>query len=77
MAKDKVKTSEFSFEMLVKSIPSIENCFQPGLRALGSHASLVEVDNTRLICGIINIDECVRTQYPQSNRWDYALCYDK
>jgi hypothetical protein len=65
-----------SFEVLVGNIASIRNCFKKGLIALGAHAVKVEVQNTRLLCGSVNIDECLRTQYPQSNRWDYLICYD-
>lgn len=77
MAKVIRKQSEIYLETIVGNMPSIANCFQTGLKAMGAHATKIEVENTRLLCGSINIDECLKLKYPQSNRWDYAICYNK
>lgn len=64
------------FEAAVRSTPDVAGCFQPGLMALGGYSSLIKPGNTSKCKGSIDIDDCTKTKYPQSNRWDYAIGYD-
>jgi hypothetical protein len=73
----KKKTESNAFKTGVESTPDIANCYQSGLRGLGVHSHKIELSQTTLCSGSVDIDTCTTTKYPQSNRWDYALCYNK
>lgn len=50
--------------------------FCKGLQALdNADKSKIEPQNTKLLDGSANIDSCLKKQYPESNRWDYAVAY--
>jgi predicted RNA-binding protein with PUA-like domain len=66
-----------SFCDKVRNTPDISTCCQTGLRAIKSgDREKFLCSNTRLIEGCVDIDSCVREQYSQDNRWDYAVGYD-
>ena len=65
-----------SFKQAVTETPDISKCFQEGLRALGKYSTKIDVKDTKLLCGSIDIDLCTNKKYPQDNRWDYAVCYN-
>jgi len=64
-----------SYRDAVENTPSIANCFQLGLRALGGNSMYVSVANTREINGSVDLDTCLRDSYPDANRWDYTFGY--
>ena len=66
-----------AFEKAVKATPGISHCYQPGLRALGSHSSKIQPADTRCCEGSVDLDACLQTRYPDDNRWDYVLSYKK
>ena len=70
------KHSKNVFREAVESTPEIKNCYQPGLRVLGKYSSKVTLTDTSLCNGSIDIDECVKNKYPNSNRWDYCIGYN-
>ena len=72
----KNKTKANSFKKAVDNTPEIAKCYQSGLQALGSYSKKIELKDTSLCSGSIDIDACTRTHYPEDNRWDYALCYN-
>ena len=76
MTKNK-KTEANAFQKAVQNTPDIANCYQKGLKGLGVHSSKIEISETTLCAGSVDIDTCTTAKYPQSNRWDYALCYKK
>ncbi len=66
-----------AFEKAVKATPEISQCYQPGLRALGSNSSKIQPADTRCCYGSVDLDACLQTKYPDDNRWDYLLSYKK
>ncbi len=48
-------------------------CLQPGLRALGPYSALIVAENPTEFQGSVDLDACLRAQYPQDSRWDYAF----
>ena len=78
MAKSKSKTKKVAcqFEIAIDNTPDVMGGFQPGLKALSSNSSLIEVADTRLIDGSLDIDKKVQALYPNDNRWDYAISYN-
>ena len=77
MAKSKkTKQDTNIFKTAVEQTPDIATCYQAGLKGFGNHSTKIELTDTRLCQGSIDIDEGVRKLYPQSNRWDYALSYE-
>jgi tetrahydrodipicolinate N-succinyltransferase len=74
MNKKKKKEAN-SFKKAVENTPDIANCYQSGLQGLGKHSSKIELTETTKCSGSVDIDACTTAKYPQSNRWDYALCY--
>ncbi len=73
--KDRQKKA-LSFKEAVEATKDIETCYQAGLKALGKYSGKISVKDPKKLCGSVDIDSCVAKKYPQSNRWDYAICYD-
>lgn len=63
------------FKEAVEATPEVKSCYQPGLQALGPHSNKIDLHDNRECNGSLEIDECVRTTYPNSNRWDYVFAY--
>ncbi len=70
------KTTSNKFKEAVEATAEIKNCYQPGLKALGAYSAKVALTDNSLCNGSVDIDECVRTKYPNSNRWDYCIGYN-
>jgi len=74
--KNRKRNGAISFEDAVKKTPDIQNCYQRGLRALGQHSARIQLSHPSQCNGSVDIDSCVRANYPQENRWDYAFAYE-
>lgn len=63
-----------TFRAAVQSIPALRFC--QGLQALqaGDRKQII-VEKPRCIVGSVNIDNCLKSQYPGHSRWDYAVGY--
>lgn len=66
-----------AFKTAVEKTPDIAHCYQTGLKGLSGNSHKIELLETTSCSGSIDIDSCTTAKYPQSNRWDYALCYKK
>lgn len=64
------------FKTAVESIPEVADGYRAGLQALESNANKIKVRDTRLLSGSIDIDKCTKDNYPEENRWDYAVGYN-
>ena len=64
------------FKIAVENTVDIADDYQVGLKGLGAYSTKIELADTRLCEGSINIDDALQELYPQSNRWDYALSYE-
>ena len=64
------------FKIAVENTPDIANCYQSGLQALSKYSKKIELEDTALCFGSVEIDECTKAKYPNDPRWDYALCYN-
>ncbi len=53
------------------------NCCQPGTQALGTHSRSIQSNDTRALAGSVDLDGCLKTQYPDVPRWDFAVGYGK
>jgi hypothetical protein len=73
--KDKQRKA-LSFKEAVASTKDIENCYQLGLKAFGTHSGKINLQNPKKCCGSVDIDGSVAKKYPQDSRWDYAICYN-
>ena len=74
-AKTKISANT-DFKTAVEETPDIATCYQLGLRGFGSYSNKVELTDNHQCSGSVDIDACTTRLYPQSNRWDYALCYE-
>ena len=73
--KIKKKDGKKTFKQAVEETPDVARCFQVGNAGLGPYRNKIEVHDTRLLCGSIDIDACTTAKYPGEHRWDYAICY--
>jgi hypothetical protein len=73
--KNKPKSGNL-FKKAVENTPDIANCYQSGLQPLGKYSKKIELIETTLCSGSVEIDECTKAKYPNDPRWDYALCYN-
>ncbi len=56
----------------------VKDGYRTGLNALrGDDKPKILVPNTRKIGGSLDIDTSTESKYPNENRWDYAVEYDK
>jgi hypothetical protein len=63
------------FKNAVEATDDIRDCYEKGMRALGSNSSKVKPENNRSLNGSVNLDGCVSGEYPASPRWDYIIGY--
>jgi hypothetical protein len=76
MAKKKGKRNNV-FQKAVLLTKDISISYRPGLQALeGKYSSYVTAENTTLLEGSVDIDSTLIDQYPEENRWDYAIGYE-
>ena len=64
-----------NFTEAVKSIPEIAKCLRKGLQALGTNSRKIKVSSTRDLAGSVDIDNCLKSHYPNEPRWDYVFGY--
>lgn len=64
------------FEEIVNATPDVTRKCQKGLTALGSYSTKIEVEDSQLIDGSLDIDSSVKKLYPEDARWDYAISYN-
>jgi hypothetical protein len=64
-----------SFKSAVELTSDVATCYRVGLRALGAHSQKIQLGNTTLCEGSVDLDSCTTQLYPQSNRWDYFFSY--
>lgn len=61
--------------IIVPVLPN-ENCFKSGLKAIkSSEKRFFCVSNPGDLNGSVDIDTCLKSKYPTSNRWDYVIGY--
>ncbi|WP_259016289.1 hypothetical protein [Emticicia fluvialis] len=63
------------FKLAIQNTPDVTNCYQSGLRALGSYSNKISLQDAPQCEGSIDIDSCTTSKYPNSPRWDYAFGY--
>jgi hypothetical protein len=64
-----------SFADVVRNTPEIAECLKAGLQALGANRGKIIVNSTGDLKGSVDIDTCVKDNYPNEHRWDYVLGY--
>lgn len=64
------------FEEAINATPDVIGKYQRGLAALGCYSIKIEVENPKLIDGSLDIDNAVKSLYPEDARWDYAVSYN-
>lgn len=64
------------FEEVINATPDVTGKYQKGLAALGSYSIKIEVEDSQLIDGSLDIDNTVKKLYPEDARWDYAVSYN-
>lgn len=67
--------SKNGFQTAVEATPQIKNAYNTGLKALKQHRSKIQLSDTNECQGSVEIDESVKSHYPQDNRWDYCFSY--
>lgn len=65
------------FSKEIKKIPEIAGCLRDGLTALGKHSKKIMDYEKGKLEGSVDIDGCLRDKYPNDNRWDFVLGYNK
>lgn len=65
-----------SFKKDVERIQEIRACYQTGLKALSGDSDKVKCQETRNLDGSVNLDDCVKSKYPNAARWDYIVSYN-
>ncbi|NPA41276.1 MAG: hypothetical protein GXO18_03285 [Aquificae bacterium] len=54
----------------------IKNCYREGLKAINKKdRKKIRVSEGGNIDGSVNLDSCLKEQYPTDNRWDYIVGY--
>lgn len=66
-----------TFKEAIQNTSEITHCYKFGLQALGANSSEVLVKETRMLTGSVDIDSCLKKQYPTENRWDYVFGFNK
>lgn len=62
----------------VDQTEDVKGRFKTGLGAIkGNEKQKFVVPDTRKITGSLDIDSATKDKYPQANRWDYAVEYDR
>lgn len=65
-----------NFQKAVEGTPEISTAYRSGLQALKrSDRSSVAVSDPWILDGSVDIDTAVQENYPNENRWDYAIGY--
>ena len=76
--KTKIPGKIMTFKEAVEATPDVANGYQSGLNAIeNKYRNRIQVSNTRLLNGSVDIDSCTTCLYPNDNRWDYAFSYNQ
>ena len=74
----KIQETESLLKVAVEQTEDVKGKFKRGLGAVkGNEKQKIVVPDTRKITGSLDIDSSTKDQYPEANRWDYAIEYDK
>ena len=66
-----------AFQKAVAQTSDVAQGYRKGLQALRrNETSLSVAANPQKLDGSLDIDSTVKHLYPESSRWDYAVCYD-
>ena len=72
------QTPESLLKTAIDNTEDVKGHFKTGLGAIKGHEKQkIVVPDTRKITGSLDIDTSTSAKYPQANRWDYAIEYDK
>lgn len=63
------------FKEAIQKTAEIKDALKPGLQALGANREKVQVKDTRQCQGSVDLDNHLKNQYPNDNRWDYVFGY--
>jgi hypothetical protein len=64
------------FSDAVKDTEELATHLKAGLKAIGrDYRKRIDAPDSRRIAGSVDIDEALKKQYPNANRWDYAIGY--
>jgi hypothetical protein len=69
------ESADNKFKIAVAATPDLKNCYQKGLEALSPNEAKVILAEQVHCDGSVEIDECVRLEYADANRWDYCFSY--
>ncbi len=69
------KESTNPFKTAIENTPDVANAYQVGLQGLGKHSTKIQLGDTSLCEGSIDIDTATTALYPNDSRWDYAFSY--
>lgn len=72
----KKQHEKLTFEEAVKATPDVSTGYREGIEAFGEYRAKIKVPDSKKINGSLDIDAMTVKLYPDSNRWDYAICYD-
>ncbi len=65
-----------SFKKAVRQTPHLENHWMPGLQALRAQdRPHINPSNPHDLRGSVDVDNALRPQQPNANRWDFAIGY--
>jgi hypothetical protein len=63
-----------TFKRAVELAPDLKEALHGGLRALRrADRQHVAAEDTRLITGSVDIENCLKDKYPNNPQWDYAI----
>ncbi len=66
-----------AFQRAVEATPDVSTGYCKGLHALkGCDRVKIVVQDSEQLDGSVDIDTSTVKQYPEDNRWDYAISYD-
>ena len=63
------------FKEAIQKTTEIKDALKPGLQALGANSQKVRLGDSRLCQGSVDLDNHLKDQYPNDNRWDYVFGY--
>lgn len=72
--KTSVKITKTPLEVAVEQTTDVIGCFCKGLKAVKKeHRSKIHAVDTRKLTGSLDVDTSTAINYPNDNRWDYAI----
>jgi hypothetical protein len=63
------------FNNAIKNIDLLRPHLKQGLQALGASSKKVQAEHPKTITGSVDLDSALQKEYPEKNRWDYAIGY--